>query len=919
MFDPVTQRTYVAIDVETTGLDPETDRITEIGAVRFREDGRVLDEYESLVNPGREIPQFIEQLTGVTNAAVKAAPSLDEIAGVITKFVGESVLVGQNVGFDLAYLRRGGVSLPLRALDTAELSRLLIPGRQPRGLVDLAALMGVAAGEHHRALPDARTAAAIFTALKARAGELDPAVRLQLARLTSIRDLTLAETIAGGEWDDLPPTERALPTVRPAPAWPGLTKADPRVPVPAGKVAAAFAAAARMPGFEERPEQLEMAEYVRNGLAGGGHYLVEAGTGVGKSLAYLVPAALHALANGERVVISTNTINLQEQLLTKDIPALRRMLKAAGLIKDEGDLRASLLKGRSNYLCLRRWTASYAANLGDPDFSRLAAAMLLWLPETETGDRSELNFDHNDWLTWQRFSAQDTDCLQRPNSYVKAGNCFLQRARKAAESAHLVVVNHALLLADIASGGSALPAYEHLVIDEAHNLEDQATQQFGGTVSRRLLHEALEGIARPRRGDQREGGVVSLLKAFPPGAAQMAGVALEQAALEASDKVSPCFEAMAAFVPRGSEDERVLVDRSLRAQPGWEIPEQAWDALDRALGQVSARATAASQAVTEHATVEEPDAIAGEVATAARKVEELRLLMARLMGATDNGTVVWLGRERDGSASMNSAPLDVGPMLWEQLLSKKETVIATSATLSAAGDMAYASRRLGFQEPGTLQLGSPFDYERATLLAAFTDVPEPNDPDYIDAVANAVVELVRASEGRALALFTSHSALRRVAEKARKPLEEEGISVRAQGVDGAPRQLTEDLVARPRSVIFGTSSFWEGVDIKGDALSMLIIARLPFSVPSDPVYRARSEQYDRPFDQYSLPQAILRFRQGFGRLIRDREDRGVVAVLDRRIYEKKYGDQFVAALPRCTKYRSTTEGVAARAREWLAR
>jgi DNA polymerase-3 subunit epsilon/ATP-dependent DNA helicase DinG len=233
--------------------------------------------------------------------------------------------------------------------------------------------------------------------------------------------------------------------------------------------------------------------------------------------------------------------------------------------------------------------------------------------------------------------------------------------------------------------------------------------------------------------------------------------------------------------------------------------------------------------------------------------------------------------------------------------------------------MDYTSRRLGLETPRVLQLGSPFDYERATLLAAFTDVPEPNDRGYLQAVARAVIQLVGASQGRALALFTSHAAIREVASLIRPDLEGAGIVVLAQGVDGSPRQLTENLIANPRTVILGTSSFWEGVDIRGEALSMLIIARLPFGVPTDPIHRARSEQYDNPFGQYSLPAAILKFRQGFGRLIRDRNDRGVVAVLDRRIYEKGYGRDFVAALPRCTQIRSDTAAVAVKARQWLDR
>lgn len=911
-------RTYVALDLETTGLDPESDRITEIGAVRFTAGGEVVETFETFVNPGREIPYFVEQLTGVTNGHVRQAPPLPTIAGDLRRFVGDDPVVGQNVGFDLGFLRRGGVELGAFAIDTAHLSRILMPERQPRNLMDLAAALGVEAGEHHRALPDARTAAAIFAALCRRLEALPGGLRLQLARLVSLDDLPLAEFIGGEEWADVPVTERELPAVRPAPDFPALTRRDPRVPIGAVEVERAFAAAARVvERFEERREQQEMAEAVRRALADGGHWLIEAGTGVGKSLAYLVPAALHALSNGERVVISTNTINLQEQLLTKDIPALRRILVEAGVIKGETDLRASLLKGRGNYLCLRRWIASYGAHLADPDFARLGAAMLLWLPKTETGDRSELSLDRDEWLTWQRFSAQDTDCLSRPNSFVREGKCFLQRSRKAAESAHIVVVNHALLLADIAAGGSALPAFDHLVVDEAHNLEEQATQQFGGSVSRRLLGEALEGIHRRPGREQREGGVVTLLKAFPEGGATMSGRALEQAVARAASNSAPCFEALAALAPRNADDDRLLVDRSVRARPEWTVVEEAWDALDRVLKQVNAAALTAVNIVSETATVEEPDAIAGEIETAARKVEDMRLRLGALVSRGDDATIVWVARERDGTGSLNSAPLEVGPTLWEHLFSKKRTLVATSATLAAAGSMDFAARRLGFEKPEALQLGSPFDYERATLLAAFTDVPEPNDPGYERAVATAVGALVRASDGRALVLFTSHSSLRRVAELARPALEEQGIAVLAQGVDGQPRQLIENLVESPRTAVFGTSSFWEGIDVRGEALSMLIIARLPFAVPSDPVYRARSEQYDNPFEQYALPGAILRFRQGFGRLIRDREDRGVVAVLDRRIYEKRYGEQFVASLPRCTRVRADTATVAARAREWL--
>lgn len=913
-------RSFVAIDVETTGLDPDHDRITEVGAVRFTEAGDEVETFSSLVNPGRPIPAFVERLTGVTNEAVRTAPSLDAVAADLLAFIGTDILIGQNVGFDLAYLRRAGIHQSNYAVDTAALARLLMPGRQPRGLMDLAAGLGVTAEPHHRALGDARTAARVFLGLLSRAAAMPQDTLAQLTRLLSLHDPQLAALLGGTGPDGASIHESALPAIRPIPPPAPLVRRDPPAVVPRARLDAVFAAGASViSGYEERAEQRQMAETALLALQEGGHWLIEAGTGVGKSLAYLAPAALYALANGERIVVSTNTINLQEQLFQKDIPALREMLVTSGAIQRPGDLRVALLKGRANYLCLRRWIASYAANLGDPDFARLASSLLLWLPETETGDRSELGLDNRDFITWQRFSAQDADCLQRPNAQVKDGTCFLQRARKGAESAHIIVVNHALLLADLAAGGSALPSYDHLIVDEAHNLEDVATRQFGSLVSQRLVADALDGLHRPRQRDQREGGVATLLRAIAGTGPYEASVsALTAAVAGASAAAAPFFATLAALLPR-PDDERVLVDPALRAQPGWAVPEEAWATLDTALGRCLEVAEAAVSVVSSSAPVEEPDALAGEIVSATRRVQALRERLEAMMSRHDPGSVVWLSRDRDGSASLNAAPLDVGPLLWEDLFSRKKTVVATSATLATGAGMDFAARRLGLEDPATLQLGSPFDYKRAALLCAVDDLPEPGQPGYDDAVAAAVAGLVRASDGRALVLFTSHGALQRVASRVRPDLERDGIAVLAQGVDGPPRQLTENLVAQPRSVILGTSSFWEGVDIRGDALSLLVIARLPFAVPTDPIFRSRSELYEDPFREYSLPSAVLRFRQGFGRLIRDHEDRGAVVVLDRRIFARRYGEEFTSALPDCSRVKGPATRMIEDVADWLRR
>lgn len=918
--------TFVAIDIETTGLDPDKDHVTEVGLVRFDEGGAELETFQSFVNPGREIPLFIQNMTGVTTGDVAEAPSLKELSERLREFAGSDPVIGHNIGFDLGYLRRGGVHFPGTAIDTAQIARFLYPSLRGRGLVDLARELGVQADAHHRALNDARTAARLFVALRNRADALPAIQRKQLARVIALQDEGLSAAIfpgseaAGGIPD--------RPIVRPAPHYPKLEPYGGASHVGPGDVERVLGAGAQvLERFEERPQQREMAGYVLETLEQGGQLLVEAGTGVGKSFAYLVPAALHAYRKGKRVVVSTNTIGLQEQLLKKDIPALREMLTASGEIESPEDFRAVLLKGRGNYLCLQRWTASFATSAMDPDFARIAASMLLWLPETETGDRSEIGLDSVDWLTWQRLSAQDTDCLQRQNTFVREGLCFLQRARKAAESAHIIVVNHALLLADLASGGSAIPDYDVLIIDEAHNLEETATRQFGSRVTRRQLHDALDAMYRPAGRDQRTaGGIAEFLKAFPGGALKEHGEQLREATEQAAEHIPEFSASLLPLLPGGRDDDRLLITGAVRSSPDWDAAEMAADRFMSLLRAVSARAQAAAEILSQTAskTNGEPgdespsDVLAGEVETAVRRIDEIRANIASILGTRSDDTIAWLARDGDAGVSLHNAPLEVGPTLQDQLWDHCESVIATSATLATGRDARYVARQLGLDEARFEQLGSPFDYERSTLLAAVTDLPEPSDRSFNPAAADAIAQLALASEGRALALFTSHAALQEVARRVREPLEEQGIAVLAQGIDGYPARLAQQLVEEPRSLILGTSSFWEGVDIRGEALSLLIITRLPFAVPTDPIYQARSALHNNPFGDYSLPAAVLRFRQGFGRLIRDSQDRGVVAVLDRRIFAKTYGETFASSIPRCTRLKADLATVADRTREWLS-
>ena len=904
-------RTYVALDLETTGLDPTDDRITEIGAIRFDEEGRELAVFDRLVNPGRTIPAFTEKLTGITNEDVREAPAFGEIADDLARFVGESAVVGQNVSFDLAFLAEAGVAFEGPALDTLRFARILFP-EGPGALGDLAAELGVEMPVAHRALADARATASVFLGLRRRAAALPPGERTALARLVALDEPALARELGGDGGEEGDGLEAPALPEQWRPPEP-LVRAEIPEPVTAAEVREALAGAARVvERFEERPQQAEMAEAVAGAFSDGGHWLIEAGTGVGKSLAYLIPAALHALRNGTRVVISTNTIALQEQLLGKDVPALREILRESGAIARPEDLRVALLKGRANYLCVQRWMG-HPASLADPDVARLAGSLARWLPKTQSGDRSELRLDPGARSAWARFSAADADCLSRQHTFVREGRCFLQRARKTAEGAHLVVVNHALLLADLASGGSAIPAFDHLIVDEAHNLEGQATQQFGLHIGGRQVRDALEAIHRPRTSERREGGIVATA-GLPETLGAGAAATLKAAVAAAAKGAERPFASLGALAGESRED-RVSITPGVRSGTRWAEVEEGWTALDSAL----ASAVESSRAAAGLLGGEDGGAAGEELEAAAGRLEGVRQDLAHLVEGNDPNAITWASAARDGTGALNSAPLEVGPLLEADLFAGRATVVATSATLAAGGSMAFTAGQMGLPDAGTLALGSPFDYERATLLATPTGLPDPGSRGYEEAAADAVTRLALASEGRALALFTSHASLRRVADLSRGALEAEGISVLVQDRDGAPRQLMRNLVNDPRSVIFGTASFWEGIDIRGDTLSLVVIARLPFAVPTDPIHRARSELYDDPFGEYSLPGAILRFRQGFGRLIRDREDRGVVAVLDSRVRTKRYGREFLEAIPRCTRLNASIEEVAARTREWLAR
>jgi len=693
-----------------------------------------------------------------------------------------------------------------------------------------------------------------------------------------------------------------------------------------------------MPAYEKRDAQQKMAEAVAQTLNDDGWLLVEAGTGTGKSVAYLAPSARFALQRGERVVISTNTKALQDQLMTKDVPDLQRAIMADD---PRTELRTAVLKGRSNYLCLRRWFAHERQPIFTPADAGLRAKVNLWLPHTPSGDRAELRFNADEETEFSRVSAEGEACNAAKCVYQQRNQCFLFRARREAENAHLVVVNHALLLSDTEGPGSILPEYERLVIDEAHHLEDQATSQFGMIIPELAIQEFLETFVRV------DGAVVAGL--LPEAAAMIGRSVVDERDLARSATARDRLQIVQGVSLRvrtaalelfshiraicdtiGTQDtgygRSLRVTPAIRRSPAWADTEVEFDRLNAQLVEFDSQLKWYLAALHEQHPGDEESQEAQdpfedleiEIAAGIERGMEIAAGLAESILSPSIERVYWISVSAGvNRLSLNAAPLHVGDLLRVNLLERMRSVVLTSATLTTDDSFSFVKDRLSCEEAEELALESPFDYRKSALLYLVDDIPEPNQPGYQQVLEQAIIDLGTSLDGRTLVLFTSHSALRATHRAIKQPLAEAGITVLAQRADGSPRQLIEQFKSTSRTMLLGTSTFWEGVDIVGTALSALVIAKLPFAVPSDPVVAARSEQFEDPFRQYSIPQAVLRFKQGFGRLIRSSNDRGICVVLDRRTISKRYGASFVQSLPHCTVRVGGARGAAHAAADWL--
>jgi predicted DnaQ family exonuclease/DinG family helicase len=738
--------------------------------------------------------------------------------------------------------------------------------------------------------------------------------------LSTVETGALAEGTPIGAWiaDGAAPKRRRPEPPGPPAAAPVLDPAEVAERLsPGGPIAAV------LEGYESRPEQALMTELVARALNDGGQLLVEAGTGTGKSLAYLVPAAMRAVVGQQRVVVSTATTTLQDQLFEHDLPLVETALGA------EQALRAVVLKGRNNYLCLGRWqTLLHAGDLSAAD-RMLLIKTLFWLPRTATGDRAELHLSQAEEESWQRVCAVTEACTPGRCAYHRIGVCFLARARRAAEESHVVIANHALLLSDLVSRSRVLPEYDMLVVDEAHHLEDEATSQLGWRLGERELLGRLERVLSS--GLAPTGAIPEALGLIAAGGGmrltpELRSVAErgEQAATQLGAAVRRFYEGLLRLLQdpeltRG-DDSALRITGAIRAGSLWQELEETWS---EAASHAQQLERTIAEVVSELEAIEKPsDAahdLASELGAHLDYWRDVRRRLQVCVHEPGHGTVYWIsGGGRFRSAFLNAAPIDVSSLLRERLFEATEASVLVSATLAIGGSFAYVKRRLGVDDAAAHALGSPFDYARAALLYVPNDLPEPTQPGYQAVLERTIIDVVTRLNGRTMVLFTSRAHLKATYDGVREHLRRAGVTVLAQGVDESSRtRLLENFRRGSKAVLFGTNAFWEGIDVVGDALSCVMVTRLPFAVPTDPVYAARAEQFDRPFADYAVPQAVLRMKQGFGRLIRSRTDRGAVIVLDRRIVTRFYGQVFLRSLPPCSVKQGPSARAAAEAAGWL--
>ena len=899
----------IVLDTETTGLSCAENELIEISAARLR--GReVVDRFDTFVHPNGLIPPEITELTSITNADVAHAPRAEEAVAVLEEFVQGCPVIAHNATFDRSFIEsvKGGVKVSDIWIDSLALSRIALPRLSSHKLATMAELFGCAAVSH-RASDDVEALCGVWRILLCALTDLPGGLMRLLADMhPDVRwpYRPIFSFLAGERQGETFSLEAARAQVMQADAEPDHIDADelpgltmPRRDeielryAPGGLVNDMYAS------YEPRAEQIVMASEVRDAFATSTHRVIEAGTGVGKSIAYLVPAAEAAKRNKITVGIATKSNNLTDQLMYQELPKLAREL--------DGGLSFCALKGFDHYPCLLKLESLAAGreittNRDPADTLTAIAVLYAFACQSPTGDLDSLGIR---WRSVNRadLTTSSRECA-RGNCHFFNRGCFVRCARRRAAKADIVVTNHSLLFRNVAADGKILPPIRHWIIDEAHSVEKEARRQWALSVSAdesRMVFERLGGA--------QSGALGRLTHALASSDAATLflglGAKAASSASRASLAMAELFEAVRELSRNGKADgyadANIWIGPELRAHRGWEYFEPtartAIDALDEAGKNLSSLA--------ESVGAENPEMVI-EVADGARRIKEMKSTLSLIVEGADEHYVYSLQvnkARRAGGEALTAERMDIGEALAEQWLPEMHSVVFTSATVTVSNSFDHFNHSVGLDRLpkgsfSCVQLESSYNFQENMAVVVAGDIPDPRDRDaYLAAMENLLVDVHMAMGGSTLTLFTNRRDMEDLYGRVEPRLSRQGLELACQLRGTSVKRLRDRFLSEESSSLFALKAFWEGFDASGATLRCVVIPKLPFANPTEPLSCERNVREERAWAKYSLPDAVLEVKQAAGRLIRTSTDRGVLVLADSRLLNKGYGKKFLSSLP----------------------
>ncbi|MFC1750603.1 helicase C-terminal domain-containing protein [Pseudomonadota bacterium] len=861
--------TYIALDIETTGFDAENDQVIEVAAIKFQGD-KVIDTFDTLVNPNIHIPTIITHITSIKDEDLVDAPAFDDIKDDLMKFIGSYPIIGHNIDFDITFLKKKGLPIKNPLFDTLQLSTILLPDLPSYSLDTLTLLLNIEHKNKHRALSDTVASQKLFLLLENKINDIDVETYAQISELIKkshweLKTLFLKKRNngAGNKKPDEQIENGSLP-----PNFEFTNEVIDHFYSPQGPLAKQIA------HYEERASQKEITNKIIQKFEEAKNLVVEAGAGTGKTIAYTLASIIWGQTHDRKVVISTYSKTLQEQIIGNDIPLLTSSLENLRI-------NATVLKGRRNYISLERLRRFLDKEFFEDFEVTLLIKILIWLKHTQTGDFEEVAIQGKEFSILEDLCCSQFNCIHEDAKY-RAG-CYAVRARQKAENSDIIIINHALLIQDSTAISPILPEYDYLIIDEAHHLEKVTTDNLTISLSVSSLLKPFEKLF----------SILGHLNEIND---------LIKESIKVTDalasKINIFFGFIGIYMENHLEPSEFQYYMNLKIEntdnaEWFKVKESAKSIIELGNDLIKKAHKGAEnlETITKTALSE--------------LTNQLLECESRLQNANEvfsdnfSNRINWIFKGSDTGFCLKSAPLNVGDYLKTLIYENKNSTIMTSATLTIEKSFAFIRDQLSLDESfEALSIPSHFDYPDQVKLIIPEDLPAPATEGYFLECADLIEQIIRKNGGRTLVLFTSKKALTATYLKIAPALKESKINIYAQHVTGGRGKILEHFKADPEhSAIFGTASFWQGIDLPGNLITCVIIQKLPFDPPNDPIILSRSKKYTDSFNDYQLPQAIMKFKQGFGRLIRSSKDKGTILILDSRIIQKSYGLKFLSSLP----------------------